>query len=186
MQARRFVLYACSLVLVGCVGGDQRPLTGLSVEPAQTRRGAAAYLFKQCPVNPSTPAEAIPVLALGALAPLLASFAVNVGQNLLKSMEEGLTGQFTAGTASVSLYEDGGTLSFGCIVVVRGLFGAPAPSADSGDGKLTPTHLSKLSLADYPAFYMEAEATLDGASLLFYNLVTSGTRNPAPGERDLA
>jgi hypothetical protein len=53
------------------------------------------------------------------------------------------------------------------VVVARGLFGAPNPSPDSGDGKLTTAaELEKLSLADYPAFYLEAEAKLEGTSLL--------------------
>jgi hypothetical protein len=133
-----------------------------------TRQGTAAYLFENCPVNPTRRTEfAFPLVAVGAaLAPLIANLAVTVGENLLNAEKEGLSGQFVAGTASEGVYTEEGKLSFGCLIIIRGLFGAPNPSGISGDEEWTTTHLDRLSLADYPAFYLEAEVKLVGTSLM--------------------
>lgn len=72
-------LLVMGAALAGCESFDTRPLTDLTTG---TRPGAAAYslLLERCPVNPSVGNEggALAIVA-GAVAPLLANFAVEEG-----------------------------------------------------------------------------------------------------------
>ncbi|MEQ9608657.1 MAG: hypothetical protein RLN99_13430, partial [Kiloniellaceae bacterium] len=76
-------------------------------------------------------------------------------EEALKAAAERLSGYFLA-TGSLAAVAPGGQ-SKG-VIVARVLFGPAGVSEESGD--MTKDHLVDLSLADYPAFYLELEARI--------------------------
>jgi hypothetical protein len=186
---RKAVLLASILALSGCKSGhDEQSSVGLTAFPADGREGAALYFFsKGCPITGGPAAleeEALLPLIVGAAAPFVAEFTVGLVGALIEAQKEGLNGSFPATGLTPALHNPDGTLSFNCIAIARGLFGAvSAQREDGGDGVFLRAHLEPLGLRDYPAFYMEAGATLEQKALVLtpQYLRYAGTSARRPG-----
>jgi len=142
-----------------CADFDTRPLTGLEAVEATQRAGAAIAVLDSCPAaQDEEVAElaALPAL-IGSVVPLAASFGISSIRNAIEDRKDGRSGQFVAAGVSKDVRTD---LNSGkCLVIYRGLFGAPEPTAS--DVRLSASDLKTLGLVDMPAFYMEARADLD-------------------------
>lgn len=168
--------------LMGCGSFDKRPLTGLDAEPSQHRAGTAISLLNKCPVSSD---EELPVALIAAVVPLLADFAVSTVGKVIEGQKEGLSGQFVAGAATTNFVND--ISAGGCLAIYRGLFGETNPTGIERADGLTEEDLKLLSLADYPAFYMEAETILENDALKleprYIRYAQSSARNDGSGRK---
>lgn len=145
------------------------------LEPATTRRGAAAYLFEKCPTEQDAAAQ-----EAAGIAAVAASFAVDFImkgiETYLAKRKAQLNGEFIAGTSTPDIYNidnNNVQLSFGCLVVASGAFGADSVVDDKNNksrladdnGNLDQQNLKDLNLVDYPDFYIEMKASLIGSAL---------------------
>ena len=150
--------------MVGC--NESSNEAQLSPVPAQVskvseRYGTRVYLTDDCPVVARTAPRGLGAIGL-ALAPVLVDGAMSAVERYLREREAALTGTHAA-HALGRLYNRQGDLGFGCIVIVRGTFGAQRKGVDdnAAQGSLLGKHLVGLGLATFPDFYFEAWASLE-------------------------
>ncbi len=131
---------------------------------AAARKGAAVYLLPDCPTEASAAAES-GLIALAAS--FAADFLVGAVENWLAKRKAELSGEFVAGTSAPLLFTppsgaSSPKLSFGCVVIASGEFGALRSKAASSRGALTAGKIDAMGLVDYPDFYLEAKAEAVG------------------------
>ena len=151
-------------------------------------------LLDKCPVYEMKP-EGDDTKALGAplvgaavavAAPLLADFLVTLAAKGIEANEQGLSGEFMAGT-SVANINEAFQNNQQCLVIYRGLFGKTEFEEKIVNKSLKENDLMTLGLVDYPAFYMEATGAIDGNSLTitprYVSYADTVARNTGSGKK---
>ena len=209
---RPVMILALSVVtLVGCATYDHRDLKGLGsdVTEAESRLGSAVFVYEECPIKDKAEtsirdglksaetqesvkieigeiglemATILPAV-LPAIAAVGSEFAIKAISKGLEERKKGLMGEFIANGVTNG---DSGDAT-GCLVVTRGLFGAPP---NEGKGQFSKEWLKKLGLADHPAFYWEAEIKKEGDTItlkpVYLNYAASSARNCGSGEKNVS
>nr|VFK01547.1 MAG: hypothetical protein BECKLFY1418A_GA0070994_11511 [Candidatus Kentron sp. LFY] len=183
-------------------------------EKAESRLGAAVFIYNKCPVKegsatdmtggllktkpdatrgsiPETRRPALMTPIVSAAIPLVANFAVNTIGKALDEREKGLTGEF--GASGIGKGTDGNAT--GCLIVARGHFGPKSTKSvkNTDEGKeegLSKALLEKLHLAAHPAFYLEAEIDKQKDNIelkpVYLSYAASSARNRGSGGKNVS
>lgn len=183
------VVAAMALILTSCSGLDRRDFRGLKTEAADGRFGEAVFVTSGgCPQADKVPFTDEEFAAAGAvLLPVVAStgasFLTSYIEKSLEKAKEGLSGQFVAS----AVVNAGEPRTDGCLIIVRGIF----DDVFSGDpGDFRQETLEALSLADYPAFYLELKTRRDTENIAlqpaYLAYSTSISRRSGSGRKNVA
>lgn len=153
---------ACAfcVALAACAGGDGRSLQELRVTAADAPLiGQVVEMRPDCPTDPAASLRPESAPLIGAVAALGVDVALRAVDGALKAEVEAQSGQFLA-TGRIDAPDMQALGGGGCLVIYRGVLGPVAPDlAADPTALLTPAMLGDLGLADYPAFYLELEAS---------------------------